>query len=682
MRWYFFVFVLTLVILVVSCSNSLAFSGKAYNDLSNDQKQAYWSCFNDSNKNCQDLLNKKDKNYRQCSLDCFNKAKSITIAQAWCKDSDNGNNFIEKGLVTTNIYPQGKEDSCHTFSNINKTYLFEGQCKDNKYQYLQKDCTELGEDYSCNNGACKSDVTYDGDGEYIVKKGDIIKADNGIKITIFEITLYDKTETYPDEKINSNVGDYVIYYDLSVKKELLNAIPYMRRWVNQSSCPTCNYFPSLFGVSLIPHKEIINESGEIKITLEIKSDSKNKINSCQDYYNKCIQYQIAKKGSLDPIKDLICRVSYCPLSPVAGEEIIKKNNYTVIYPSDYQIQASMALSELQSCDAYQDDNGFEKYKWINRYALRIAPKKIYGQSPSVTTAAGTYYSLSDTKEKNVIDDPVICENGVIAHELVHYRTEYANELSSLKEGLAQILTDKIGEESHLECGESNFTHTNKCSYNFSMVLACGLKPMKNIQLSLGKINQVAGYNITYVSSGNMTNSNTEKWFNVTFQNETETNFILITNSPISQIIYLNESSGLILNGFYKDTITLTFFYISEGISLNAFKNCVNESVYCKTEKYGSLSKNYGSDTVYPSSYCFFVRMKQVYGEEILKKYYESLKKSAEEIIPFCIDQFLLSQGTKEEYDQLAKNFGLINGSTCGSIPLVFEPWDSGQKVKG
>lgn len=133
--------------------NELNAAGQAsYNTLTSEQKQAYWDCFK-TNKCSELLTTKKNKEYQKCSLSCNQKATESTKT-SWCKDSDNGDNFFEKGIVKSNIYLFGKEDSCYTFPDSGKTYLFEGRCKNNKYQYLQKDCKELGKDYACNKGTC------------------------------------------------------------------------------------------------------------------------------------------------------------------------------------------------------------------------------------------------------------------------------------------------------------------------------------------------------------------------------------------------------------------------------------------------------------------------------------------------------------------------------------------------
>src|SRR3989338_9075336 len=82
--------------------NKIDVVGKAsYNALSNEQKQAYWECFK-MNKCSELLVAKKNKEYRECSLSCNVKAQETTKT-SWCEDSDKGDNFLEKGVVKTNI---------------------------------------------------------------------------------------------------------------------------------------------------------------------------------------------------------------------------------------------------------------------------------------------------------------------------------------------------------------------------------------------------------------------------------------------------------------------------------------------------------------------------------------------------------------------------------------------------
>lgn len=126
-------------------------TGKAFNQLTSEQKQFYWKCLDTDG--CSTLLkNKQYAAYRSCSIKCNEKAVDYAIPQSWCKDSD-GEDYLNKGIVTTNLNPLGKEDYCKTFSS-GKEYLIEGGCKNNAYVYYQKSCKEIGEKYTCSDGAC------------------------------------------------------------------------------------------------------------------------------------------------------------------------------------------------------------------------------------------------------------------------------------------------------------------------------------------------------------------------------------------------------------------------------------------------------------------------------------------------------------------------------------------------
>lgn len=124
---------------------------KTFNDLTNYQKQKYWTYI----KDCSPLLlNKEYSKYRTCALEAFEKASQEKESNAWCTDSDGGKDYLTKGIVKTDIYPQGKEDYVQTFPNGN-TYLMEGFCSSkNQYAYAQKKCSDFGKKYFAKDGAC------------------------------------------------------------------------------------------------------------------------------------------------------------------------------------------------------------------------------------------------------------------------------------------------------------------------------------------------------------------------------------------------------------------------------------------------------------------------------------------------------------------------------------------------
>src|SRR3989339_733889 len=134
---------------LVSVAQAVSFS-----DLTNLQKQFYWSCMKND---CTSLLLVKNyQAYGQCALSCLSKAVNYKESGATCTDSDGGANYLQKGIVKTNLKPEGINDYVYTFPN-GSTYLMEGMCSgDNKYYYIQKNCSELGKKYHADvaAGAC------------------------------------------------------------------------------------------------------------------------------------------------------------------------------------------------------------------------------------------------------------------------------------------------------------------------------------------------------------------------------------------------------------------------------------------------------------------------------------------------------------------------------------------------
>jgi hypothetical protein len=113
--------------------------------------QFYWSCIKN---NCIPLLNQQNyTEYRACALVCHASKDSYVPDEHWCGDPD-GVDYFTPTTVTTDMYTSGKEDYCYTYPSSGKTYLFEGTCKNGKYVWIQKNCKELGSEYSCQAGAC------------------------------------------------------------------------------------------------------------------------------------------------------------------------------------------------------------------------------------------------------------------------------------------------------------------------------------------------------------------------------------------------------------------------------------------------------------------------------------------------------------------------------------------------
>jgi hypothetical protein len=68
-----------------------------------------------------------------------------------CKDNDEANHLI-KGKVISDQYPEGIDDYCSVAEE--GTYLMEGTCAEGKYKGVQFNCSSLGSNYKCAEGAC------------------------------------------------------------------------------------------------------------------------------------------------------------------------------------------------------------------------------------------------------------------------------------------------------------------------------------------------------------------------------------------------------------------------------------------------------------------------------------------------------------------------------------------------
>lgn len=136
---------LVAVSLVLFFSASVVFA-TSFSDLTWAQKQKYWSIMS---TDCMPLLAAKNyKDYRTCALNALETAaKYQENIVSWCTDDDGGANFTQKGIVKTDIKPNGIADYIYTFPN-GKAYLMEGMCSNtNKYYKIQKNCSELGNKY-------------------------------------------------------------------------------------------------------------------------------------------------------------------------------------------------------------------------------------------------------------------------------------------------------------------------------------------------------------------------------------------------------------------------------------------------------------------------------------------------------------------------------------------------------
>ncbi len=707
MKKWWVAFIIILTILAVSCNRSEAVSGKAYNDLSSEQKQAYWSCFKDPVKNCQDLLLKKDPTYRQCSLDCFNKAKIITPQQAWCKDSDNGDNFLEKGIVTTNIYQQGKEDSCHTFPD-GKNYLFEGRCKDNKYQYLQKNCAELGEDYYCSEGLCKTDVTYDGDGNYLVKKGDIIKSNNGIKLTVVDIVSYDNTtndfaaynlQYYKDPSNNLVKGNYVILLNYANGNEPLNVVPLVGacKEYDPKTNEHCYLIDDMWklistGIKVSFNYDVINEDSILKANMTLKTVNPKKNPSCQESYDICM-----KKWN----NNWECRGG-CPQTSHSGEGKIENENYLVIYPLGMEEIAKNVFAQMQQCNSFYDSEGVSKNPWISRYAIRIVNATEYGPGHTYTDdgiimASSTI--LADKEDLNpykwLNNNPSLCGNEIIAHELVHYRNHYTNEFGPLGEGLATFLAEPSTTLS-VQCGTSSYSKP-WCSLEWNCGKQCGVSYLKTyINLTNGQtinykshtlsilISDIIGFN-TSINVNPLSpflqqfpSSMGDPLISLIVDDSTTYTFThrtLLSKNQSDNFIPLDKETGLLFTdiqyNFTSGKHILTFQELVLGSPVAFSSSCINEKcTMCHNTPiaYENLTTAISGAANYNTQNCFFRNMESTYGPGVIKNYFAAIESSAEKFVPFCINDFLKQQGTEDQAQQLLNTFGLTT-QPCGKYPI-------------
>lgn len=136
-----------LMIMTVSTASALSFK-----DLSSYQKQQYWKIMKDDN--CLSLLSAgKQSQYRACALNVFKKASEAQENTAWCKNSDPASDtnpdFFKKGIVTSNLYPNGIED--YIYVSDSTSYMMKGFCSQESYPhyaYYSKNCAEFGPEYS------------------------------------------------------------------------------------------------------------------------------------------------------------------------------------------------------------------------------------------------------------------------------------------------------------------------------------------------------------------------------------------------------------------------------------------------------------------------------------------------------------------------------------------------------
>lgn len=132
---------------------SVAYAAKPFSQYTDEQKQYFYQC---NYSSCYGLMAKGDNSgYQTCNKSCMSAAENyVPAGQHWCTDSD-GLNYKMKGVITTDLIPNGISDYVYTWSN-GKSAIFEGTCKNNRYQIVQKNCAEMGKKYKAVDGACLS----------------------------------------------------------------------------------------------------------------------------------------------------------------------------------------------------------------------------------------------------------------------------------------------------------------------------------------------------------------------------------------------------------------------------------------------------------------------------------------------------------------------------------------------
>src|SRR3989339_1085277 len=124
MKKSFLSLVAVILVLFLSVSTSVVFA-KSFSELTNVQKQKYWSIMKND---CVPLLLAKNySGYRTCASNALETASNYQPNMAWCTDSDNGADFLQKGIVKTDTKPEGVSDYIYTFQD-GSIYLMEGMC--------------------------------------------------------------------------------------------------------------------------------------------------------------------------------------------------------------------------------------------------------------------------------------------------------------------------------------------------------------------------------------------------------------------------------------------------------------------------------------------------------------------------------------------------------------------------
>ena len=436
-------------------------AGKAYSDLTSEQKQVYWGCYKE--KSCGVLLNEaqKSKNYasyRTCSKDCHAQALSYSPKQDYCQDSD-GIDYFTAGNVTSNLYPQGKEDYCLEING--KNYLFEGKCVNNKAQWAQKSCKELGE-YGCEGGKCIPKINQN----LFDENGRLTNYALSLAPPLLKLNLNEPTKLYPEKygnnyfkpgNYNINIGDGFGKNDFLIKFVEFNVDEQRIYFEVFKKEANGNFYHFPTDENFIYKNEIKDLFG---IPLESLSDSLNPVENILTYHPNCTVFYdyCYEEGNYFYAGNSIACNWRCVFDANTDETKSEKGIFSSIYPKNYSVLANFSVALLEQC--YNNDIDFLKY---NPQKPRVGIKVLLGSSGPLTGA--DEYVYTQRSEANLNDEVKIldflnteknsknCPNYMaLGHELTHTLTkEMLGNNYGLNEGLADFVAFQNGFEKKYAC---------------------------------------------------------------------------------------------------------------------------------------------------------------------------------------------------------------------------------------
>ncbi len=427
------------IIIVMDSSSAESISGKAYSDLSSKQKQGYWACYKE--KGCGSLLKtaQQTKNYaayRTCSKDCHAQALVQKPEDFYCTDSD-GINYTNKGIVTSNFYPSGKEDYCLDING--KNYLFEGKCVNNKAQWVQKNCKEMG-DYECEEGRC---VEWEGLDDYFIKnKGELDCS---------------KTE---NQKFCDEFNSAKKYYGFGTYELSLGDMVIIPPFIFKKS-------QELFDENYEPRFHIIwvNAAGTVNL---IGTTHLN--DAFQGIFTLSLGESLITITDNCTVLDAVCSGEncnkWCYTKPYNQEVTYKDNDVIGFAHKDDKEYNTYFVKSMQICYTKAQD-----FLGINS-----PTKKVYSRFSKIDKGGGCYADITDIgckstqetidyffnewEDLNIIDKGGCVDYAAQPHELTHWimRWSIIGEDLILNEGLADFVRFKVVDDTDpkLICKEKGY----------------------------------------------------------------------------------------------------------------------------------------------------------------------------------------------------------------------------------